>query len=356
MVILPFQAVEPKDPRLHAGWEAEQQLAHFLDREFGNSRDILLLHGLRFPCAIVRGRAPDNDGDFAQIDHLILHPHGAAVVESKSVSGELRVDARDQWSRTWRSRSGRSGTENIFGPIEQARRQAKALTELLELADPPLLNKVLGIAQARFGGFPIRTLVAISEHGRFASASSVTADEVMKADIISRTVRDDINAARADAGFIGLIRSSIADREATTYNLTPDELNRISNYLLSKNAPRGLTAKASPRGESKSIASPARHPAPSPAPAPKPVNNATTKLDPLVCIKCASTNIEVVYRRDYCILCADCQGYTALGLACPSCGQRARIRKQGDSFFRDCDPTRGGCGASTLFWVNHALS
>jgi len=368
MVILPFQAAAPTDPCEHAGWEAEQTLAHFLDREFANARNILLFHGLRFRRAIVAGRAPENTDDFTQIDHLILHPHGGAIAESKSVSGELRVDALGQWTRTWGSRSGRHGTHRIFSPIEQAKRQRRALVELLDLAEPPLLNKLLGVAQSRFGGFPVRALVAISERGEFHPAKGVTAKDVMKADQIPPAVRADIDAARAGAGFFGLIRSAVAEREATNHNLTPAELERISAYLLAKHTP--LTLR--PRTPAIKAPRPAEAAAPRPAPATSPTQptprreavapakppapparpDAPANLDPLVCIKCASMKIEVVYRRDYCILCAECQKYTALGLACPSCGQRTRIRKQGKSFYRDCEREQGGCGASTLFWVN----
>ncbi len=355
MVIMPFEAKEPSDPRGQAGWAAEKQLAHYLDREFGNSRDILLFHGLRFKRAIVPGRAPENTEDFVQIDHLVLHPHGGAVIESKSVSGELRVDARGQWSRFWQAISGRSDTHQMPSPVEQARRQAKALSELLDLAEPPLLNKLLGVAQARFGGFPIRQFVAISEAGRFVPARSVDAPEVMKADQIALAVRTDIDHARSGAGLIGLIRTSVEKREATTHNLTREELQRIQAFLLSQHAQLVFSYRAphpEPQSpQSRPVATPARPP--TPAQVTKPATVATsTHLDPLVCIKCASTNIEVVYRRDYCILCADCNGYTALGLACTACNQRAKIRKQGERFFRDCDHERGGCGASTLFWIN----
>ncbi|MDP1660678.1 MAG: nuclease-related domain-containing protein, partial [Phycisphaerales bacterium] len=64
MIVKAFTAPEPNDPRLHAGWEAEKDLAHFLNRAFEPVPDVLLFHGLRFPIESL-------PGDAAQIDHLV---------------------------------------------------------------------------------------------------------------------------------------------------------------------------------------------------------------------------------------------------------------------------------------------
>ena len=100
MIAKPFDKTEPSDPLLRAGWEAEKDLAFFLTRDYGPRPDIFVFNDLRFA---------DISGGFTQIDHLVLYRHGIAIIESKSVSGELIVDDRRQWVRRWRTRSGRGG-------------------------------------------------------------------------------------------------------------------------------------------------------------------------------------------------------------------------------------------------------
>lgn len=35
----------------------------------------------------------EHQGERCQIDHLVLHPHGFVLIESKSISGEVKVNS-----------------------------------------------------------------------------------------------------------------------------------------------------------------------------------------------------------------------------------------------------------------------
>ncbi|MGH7133870.1 MAG: nuclease-related domain-containing protein, partial [Phycisphaerales bacterium] len=213
MIHKPFSKHEPSDPLLNAGWEAEKQLAFYLEREYGAAKDVFVFNDLRFA---------DVSGGFTQIDHLILYRHGIAIIESKSVSGELKVDRLGQWRRKWRSRSGRGGDDNIPDPLAQAERQAASLRRVLDSAEPPLLNKIVGLLQKYFGDFPIMPFVAISDNGRFSGDTRPYAEKVMKADQITGQINDQIASHRRHSGVKSLIFSK--PEELTIFNLADDEL------------------------------------------------------------------------------------------------------------------------------------
>ncbi|MCR9115470.1 MAG: NERD domain-containing protein, partial [bacterium] len=82
MIAKESNATQPTDKRQLAGFNAEKQMAFYLRRAFGESSDVFVFNDLR----IVR-----ND-EVAQIDHLVLHRYGFAIVESKSITGTVEVN------------------------------------------------------------------------------------------------------------------------------------------------------------------------------------------------------------------------------------------------------------------------
>ena len=112
-------AIERQISMLRSGSRGEQDAAHFLDRGFGASENILIIHDLRFQV----------DGEFAQIDHLVLHrvQRSAWVLETKNHAGRLTCDEHGDWT-VWRG----SKAQSIASPINQARRQCEWLRLWLE--------------------------------------------------------------------------------------------------------------------------------------------------------------------------------------------------------------------------------
>jgi hypothetical protein len=314
MLAKPFSAEKPVDTTLARGWHAERQMAFYLARAFEPVQDVVVFNGLRFS---VPGSAP---GDCAQIDHLVLHRHGAVIVESKATgdgTGEFHVDAMGQWTR------GRGF--NMTSPVAQAKVQADALRRLLSAAEPPLLDKVAGLVQQRFTNFPILPAVAISDKARLVGPGAQGLSDVMKAERIVDVVRDEIALHRKHTGVLGAMREGGADRG--TYNLSDAALDRISQYLLRHD----LTTPRAPS-------------------APKPMaSSESRKLEALACRHCRSIRVTPVYRNDYCLLCDECNKYTPLDRLCVRCGKAATVRKRGAEFFRVCDKA-GGCAAEVVFW------
>ena len=84
-------------------------MAHYLDRYFGKHETIHVLHDLGL----------DFEADRAQIDHLVLHSLGAAIIESKSVSTSVRINAANEWERLWEG-----AWRGMPDPLLQGERQA----------------------------------------------------------------------------------------------------------------------------------------------------------------------------------------------------------------------------------------
>lgn len=366
MIAKPFDKPQPPphaDPMHKAGWSAEQDAAFRLDRAFGDParRDVRLFHDIRLPATFSSGAVAE--GDYFQIDHLVLHRHGVALVESKSVVGDLNVDRLGQWQRRYTSR-----TINIESPVTQVKQQASALLRLLQSAAPTLLNKFMGVLQGGFGGFPMAPFVAISDTGRFTGATAPYVTTVMKVDRIVEAVTAEINKHERKAGFLGFLRGAIEKdmTDAGLFNLALEELDRMEKFLLARHTPLIHTpqprATPSPPAPAPTtppaIVAPAVRPAvpkdvppaapkTSPTPA-SPADQWAERLEALACGKCRSINVRITYARDYCLKCDECGKFTALPYLCPHCGKHATIRKNADIHFRECDG-QGGCGVKTVF-------
>ena len=66
---------------------ADEQMPYYLRRYFGDSAEVDVLNQLR----VISG------GVVTQVDHLLLHPYGLVVVDSRSVSGRLQVREDGRW-------------------------------------------------------------------------------------------------------------------------------------------------------------------------------------------------------------------------------------------------------------------
>lgn len=103
---------------IEKGAVGEKSAAHFIDREFGQSPRMAILHDLRLKM----------DEDVAQIDHLVIHRYQqtAWVLETKNFAGRLYCDEHGDWT-VWKGRKPIA----IPSPINQAKRQVTLLTQWL---------------------------------------------------------------------------------------------------------------------------------------------------------------------------------------------------------------------------------
>lgn len=145
-----------------AGRKAEEQMAFYLRRYFATEEDIYVINGLKIFA----------NGESAQFDHLIVHPNGLIIIESKSVASKITVTADNQWIREYGDKS--SGMKS---PIIQAEMQKMIFGEFA---------KSLNQMPKTFLGDNIQLLISISDHGIINWSDRLPISNVLKADQICK--------------------------------------------------------------------------------------------------------------------------------------------------------------------------
>lgn len=208
------------DPRAAAGAKAEAQIAFYLKRQFGNAsdRDVIVFNDLRVA-------NPDGD-DAAQIDHLILYRYGFIVIESKSVSTEVRINHHGEWSRRWQG-----SWNGMASPILQAKRQVAFLEDLLEHHRSELRRrnatdgKHLSFSDCRFD-----TIVSISDEGTIDRRGQDLPNVVKAEAVVDRIQAIVLGHGSADSPAHGEARPPIP-------KFTDDEMKRITDFLKRRHVP-----------------------------------------------------------------------------------------------------------------------
>ncbi|MBK8760465.1 MAG: NERD domain-containing protein [Sulfuritalea sp.] len=307
----PFQS---DDKFAKAGRAAEEQMAFYFKRFFGDDPDILVLNGIRL----------EANGDAAQVDHLIVHSHGLAVVESKSVHGKVQIKEDGQWIRWYANQS-----RGMASPITQARLQEKFFRSVLGRAAK---NEDL------FARLPIDLFIAISDQGVILWPPSGPVSGVCKADQIpDKIIESHQSKVKAGGNLV----------------LSPVNREKIAAFLVANNKPlvKVATEVAEPTAE---YSVPAATPTPVTTtpkempPTPAEVAPADSADVLAVCRACKSSNLSVQYGKfGYYFKCGDCEGNSPIKLTC-SAGHKERIRKDGAKFYRECSE----CKTSELYFEN----
>ncbi|MFT3847109.1 MAG: nuclease-related domain-containing protein [Propionivibrio sp.] len=291
-----------EDRFAQSGRAAEEKMAFYLKRHFGNIDDVLVLNGVRLQM----------EDDAAQVDHLVIHAHGLTVVESKSVHGKVQIKDDGQWIR-WFSGNQSKG---MASPEHQARLQADFFRGVLGKASK---NNAL------IDQLPIDVLVAISDEGEILWPNSGPIAGVCKADQV------------ADK-----IKQSRQEKEGASIAPILNDVNRqkIADFLVAAHRPL-----------SKSIAVTARQEAAKPSSKVLSADNPPAPRGPASgkeCKHCGSTTLEIRYAHSYFLYCAKCEKNTAIKVVCPSCSDSMKLRKQKQDFFIECSR----CSSSRLYHTN----
>ena len=129
MILKELDNFIPTDKFSMAGRRAEEKVAYYLKRDFADHKHIIVLNNIRL----------EKDDDSCQMDHLIVHKYGMIIVESKSVSTEVRINEHNEWTRFFDGR-----WQGMPSPLEQARRQGILLRNHLNEYKEHLCRKSLG--------------------------------------------------------------------------------------------------------------------------------------------------------------------------------------------------------------------
>ncbi|WP_404380380.1 nuclease-related domain-containing protein [Caenispirillum salinarum] len=325
MILKELDDVPAADRFSLAGHRAEKDLAFYLKRGFGRDRKIHVLNGVRI----------EHDDDAAQIDHLILHPYGFIIVESKSVHDTVHIDRHGHWSRTFKGQRKGMGS-----PILQAERQVDFLKTVFDDRKEEVIGTLFGIQQG-LGGRAYDVLVAISDNGRITCEKGALDPRICKADEVVDRVRDIYKSYKPGLRLLD---------SRPTFRLS--DMDSIATFLVENHRPVGTTApyvvEPSPWPGFGMRAEPELVPE-------KPRRAHKTKVAaPLelahTCGKCGdNAALRILYGPyGYYFKCGACGGNTKAQATCEACGKPARVRKQGRDFFAECQ----SCGVSRAYFTN----
>ena len=93
-----------------AGLKQELDVAFFLRRAFKNHQQVYVINDYKFTF----------NNETAQIDHLVIYPYGFVLIESKSITGEVKVNELGEWARSYDNK-----WSGMPSPIKQVELQQK---------------------------------------------------------------------------------------------------------------------------------------------------------------------------------------------------------------------------------------
>jgi hypothetical protein len=297
MILKPYVDREERDPRRAAGRRAERQMAHYFGRHFHDRKKLHVLHDVRM----------EHEGEVAQMDHLVVHGFGIAIVESKSVSTSVRINAAGEWERQWDGR-----WRGMPDPILQGERQGLVLKRLLGSRESELLDKLLGVIQGTFRFMALDAFAAISDEGTIGRAKVRQAPRALKADAIPKAIEDLVASYRRDTRFLNPNLKAFAKAPR---DFNDAELLRIGHFLRVRSAevPAERTFVPEP-------ATPSRPEVPVATAA------AAAIRTTVFCKSCGGTDLEAaVGKYGPYAKCRSCSVNTSVKAACNGCRERVRL-------------------------------
>lgn len=319
---------DTKDPRLAAGDKQEKDVAFYLRRAFKDDENILVLNDFRFTF---------ND-EVAQIDHLIVHRAGFIIIESKSIYGEVKVNTRGEWSRSYKGQ-----WSGMPSPIIQAGLQKDLLRQLLINNVELFLGKLLGIqTQVRYREWAVLCTV---------SNNCILHREEMPSDISKQVIKSESisDEVKKIGGY-----SKLGSAFSTKPYFSQSELNNIGQFLLDTCQSKPNTdelkieePKISFDDKTITISQPIE--IVSPSNTQKSDEVLSTTVIGIACKNCdEKENLTAKYGKfGYYVQCGSCDTNTSMKTACPECGNtKTRIKKQADVYWLSCD-----CSMNRLLFV-----
>lgn len=309
--------------RKAAGDRQERDVAFYLRRAFKDTEDYIVFNDYSFTF----------NGENAQIDHLIIHRYGFLIIESKSIYGEVKVNDKAEWSRSYKGQ-----WSGIPSPIKQAELQAELFKDMLADNKQEFLGKILGI-QKGVRGRKWDTLCAVS-NSCILHRDNIPEDinkSVIKSEGVAEAVKA-IGGKTVAGKFFG------SDPE-----FLDEEMESIANFVYSK-ATNIKEASDIPSFEPKAPTrskEPAKEKAKAPAQATEPdkPNTApqvepTKKASSVFCKKCGETEeLDDLYGQyGYYVKCRKCSTNTSMKQACSLCGnKKVKLSKKKQDYFLSCE-------------------
>lgn len=298
MILKDKQLANTKAPTAVAGQKQEQDVAFYLRRAFKDHKQVFVINDFHF----------SHNNENAQIDHLIVYLFGFVLIESKSISGEVKVNNQGEWTRSLNKKwSGMSS------PIKQVELQQKLLKEYLNEHSANILPKLFGIKLQSFSMRCWSNLCAVSSNAIIErdSMPKGVSQQIVKSEFLTDKLIEIMN-----------LKNKVIS--TLTLDTRPDfndaELKSITDFLL-KNGLVKEKVEVEIAINQKPQAS-------------RPISN-----DLLRCKKCGSSDsfTPKYGRYGYFIHCSKCDTNTSMKIDCPSCRSKAtRVSKRKETYTLHC--------------------
>lgn len=290
MILKDIELQNVKASNAIAGQKQEQDVAFYLRREFKDHPQVFIINDYKFSF---------ND-ETAQIDHLIVYPYGFLIVESKSISGEVKVNELGEWSRSYKSK-----WSGMPSPIKQAELQQKLLKEFMHEHRGSILGKLFGLRQQSFGKRSWNILCAVSSNSiikRSIIPRSIS-DVVVKNEFLIDKVNEVMKLQNKMIKAINFID--------TRPDFSDEELESITTFLLNIKKEKSQSEVVISQDISLFIK----------------------------CKKCDETiDLTACHGRfGYFINCNKCQTNTAMKIDCPQCkSNKTKVSKKKETYTLNC--------------------
>ena len=211
------------------GYAAEHQMAHYLKRKFFDHPEIHVLNNLRFKCMT-------DDGDYAQIDHLIITPYCFIVVETKNWVGGMKYD--EDGNCWYLSKEDDEWHTSKESPIFQAKIQSEALRRVLQDNKESLRKKFLFL-QGGFQNYPVHFLVAL-----YGESNVVKPDKpceydgmVLKAEVIPDKILEIYEKYKNSDTVKNFVKDALLKND-TLWILPEEDIKKTISFLKEKHRPQ----------------------------------------------------------------------------------------------------------------------
>lgn len=304
---------------MRAGSKGEQESAYFIDFECAESKNRVVLHDLRF----------EANGRVAQIDHLMINRLlDVYVFETKHFNAGIKITEEGEFLR-WNDY--KKTFEGMPSPLAQNERHIQVLKDVFDQIDMPTR---LGLRLAP----TFHTLVLIAPSARIDRPKKFDTSRVVKADVLGKTVKKYSEEASVFSAF-----GSVAKI------VSLETIEDIGRQLLLRHTPIAINYAA--KFGLNNIQQKAPAPTVARAPVKVPPKRSVQTKEALKCRGCGSENLSILYGKyGYYFKCSACSGNSPIKLGCGVDGHKERLRKYGNTFFRECLE----CKTSTVFFQNPA--
>lgn len=300
---------------LRAGIKGEDEAAYLIDFDFKESKNYAVIHDLRL----------EINGRVAQIDHLILNRAlEVFVIETKHFNTGIKITEQGEFLR-WNA--FKKVYEGMPSPLEQNARHVTVLKDAFDVIDMP--NRLGLRLKPSFTSY-----VLVSPSVRIDRPTQLNTSNVIKADQLKSVLMESVNQPLMSS--FSNAFGNITALAKVVYNATLEDIARKLCELhqpLTINYLQKFGIQDRPAKQIQPIISTVK----------------TDKKTTYSCRKCHSENIAVQYGKyGYYFKCFDCDGNTPIKVFCDKETCKARIRKEGERFFRECHI----CNSSELYFTN----